>query len=60
MKIYGSPASKAFRALWMAEEAGIRYELIYVHPRDAKHHPGLLAVNPAGIHLFDKSSEIAI
>jgi len=48
VKIYGSPASKAFRALWAAEEAGITYELIYVHPKDAFKDKDLLSVNPLG------------
>lgn len=48
MKIFGTYSSKAFRALWMAEEAGIKYEHIPVHPRESSKHPQLLAVNSSG------------
>ncbi|MBL4907695.1 MAG: glutathione S-transferase family protein [Sneathiella sp.] len=48
MKIFGTASSKAFRALWMAEEAGIQYEHIVVHPSESHQHAGLLKVNPSG------------
>ncbi|MCG8493285.1 MAG: glutathione S-transferase family protein [Sneathiellales bacterium] len=48
LKIYGSPASKAFRPLWAAEEANIKYELVYVHPKDAAKNKDLRNVNPLG------------
>ncbi len=48
MKIFGTYSSKAFRALWMAEEAGIEYEHIHVHPKESKNHPELLTVNSSG------------
>lgn len=48
LKIYGSPASKAFRALWAAEEAAISYELVYVHPKNAATNDDLRNVNPLG------------
>ena len=48
MKIFGTASSKAFRALWMAEEAGIQYEHIFVHPAESSHHADLLKVNSSG------------
>ncbi len=48
MKIFGTAASKAFRALWMAEEAHIDYVHVPVHPRESKNHPDLLHINPRG------------
>jgi len=48
MKIFGTSASKAFRAMWMAEEASIPFDQILVHPKESKNHTDLLSVNPMG------------
>ena len=31
IKLYGLPASRAFRALWMLEELGLQYENVPTH-----------------------------
>lgn len=49
LKIYGAPASRTFRSLWAAEEAGLPYEnlpLSYLGPEIKA--PAYLAINPNG------------
>jgi glutathione S-transferase len=48
LKIYGVPRSRAFRALWAAEELGIPYENIPVDFIEGVKRPEFLAVNPIG------------
>jgi glutathione S-transferase len=49
LKIYGMPASRTFRCLWAAEEAGLPYENLpwsYLGPETKE--PAYLAINPNG------------
>ena len=49
IKIFGIPASRAFRALWMAEECGVAYENLRIGFADGSSRtPEYLAVNPNG------------
>ena len=49
IQIYGIPASRAFRVLWMAHEVGIDYDNIPVAFNDGTNKkPDYLAVNPNG------------
>ncbi len=49
IKIYGTPASRAYRTLWMAEELGIDYENIPVDFKKGETRtPEYLAINPNG------------
>ncbi|MCM2328505.1 MAG: glutathione S-transferase family protein [Lysobacter sp.] len=54
LRIYGIAASRAIRALWMAEELGIPYEHVPIHYRDdpdgplGKNNPGFRRANPLG------------
>jgi glutathione S-transferase len=49
LKIYGSPMSRAFRVLWMAEELGLQYENIPLDPRAGDtRKPDYLKINPNG------------
>jgi glutathione S-transferase len=54
LRIYGIAASRAIRALWMAEELGIPYEHVPIHYRDdpdgplGKNDPGFRRANPLG------------
>ena len=36
IKIFGSPQSRAYRALWMAKELGIPYDHVPMGPADTK------------------------
>jgi len=49
IKVYGVPASRTFRTLWMLEELGVPYENIPTHfaNGDTK-KPEYLAINPNG------------
>lgn len=49
IKVYGVPASRTFRTLWMLEELGLSYENIPTHfaTGDTK-RPEFLALNPNG------------
>jgi len=47
MKIYGSPMSRASRAMWCAKELGVPFEHVDV-PWDKLKDPGFLAINPNG------------
>src|SRR6516225_6145346 len=47
MKLYWAPQSRAFRALWMLEEAGCPYERVLVDIRKGEQSaPAFRAVNP--------------
>jgi len=49
LKIYGVPISRAFRALWMANELGLDYENVPIHFADGSAKtPEYLAINPNG------------
>ena len=49
LKIYGIARSRAFRALWMAGELGLDYELVTVDFADGgTRRPEFLAINPNG------------
>src|ERR1700680_2102413 len=49
LKIYGVPLSRAYRALWMANELGLDYENVPVHFADGSAKtPEYLAINPNG------------
>lgn len=48
LRIYGIPKSRAFRALWAAEELGIRYENVPVDFTEGVKKADFLAVNPVG------------
>jgi glutathione S-transferase len=54
LRIYGIAASRAIRALWMAEELGIPYEHVPIHYRDdpdgplGKNDAGFRRANPLG------------
>jgi glutathione S-transferase len=49
LKIYGVPLSRAFRALWCANEIGIPYESVPTHfAAGGTRTPEFLAINPNG------------
>ena len=49
LKIYGVPLSRAYRALWMANELGLEYENVPIHFADGSAKTSeYLAVNPNG------------
>jgi glutathione S-transferase len=48
MQLYWAPKTRALRALWMLEEAGVPYERIRPDLRAEPRDLGLLAVNPMG------------
>jgi glutathione S-transferase len=49
LKIYGIARSRAFRALWMAQELGLSYEHVPVDMADGgTRRPEYLAINPNG------------
>lgn len=48
LKIYGVPQSRAFRALWMAEECGVPYENVPTSFKGDSRKPEFLAINPNG------------
>ena len=49
LKVFGTKASRAARALWMCRELGIPHEHVEVHFADGSNHtPEFLAVNPNG------------
>jgi glutathione S-transferase len=48
LKIYGIPRSRAFRALWLAEELGLDYENIMIGTSGESREASFLAINPNG------------
>jgi glutathione S-transferase len=48
IKLYGIPASRAFRSLWAIEELGVEYENVPVHFIGDSKKPEYLAINPNG------------
>lgn len=49
MRLYGTPPTRALRALWLLRELGIGCEVIPVDLAKGEHlEPGFLALNPAG------------
>jgi glutathione S-transferase len=48
IKLYGIPASRAFRSLWALEEVGVEYENVPVHFIGDTKKPEYLAINPNG------------
>ncbi len=48
MKLYGIPASRAFRSIWAAEEVGVDYELVPTHFLGDSKKPDYLQINPHG------------
>jgi glutathione S-transferase len=49
LTIYGSPMSRAFRVLWMAQELGLQYNNIPLDPRTGDtRKPDYLKINPNG------------
>lgn len=50
IKLYWCPKTRASRAVWLLEEAGVEYERVHVDIRDpkARKHEGFLAASPMG------------
>jgi len=48
IKLYGIPASRASRSLWMLEELGVPYENVRVSFMGDAQKPEFLAINPNG------------
>jgi glutathione S-transferase len=48
VKLYGIPASRAFRSIWAAEEVGVEYELVPTHFLGDSKKPDFLQINPNG------------
>jgi glutathione S-transferase len=49
MKVYGTPPTRALRALWLLNELGIEYDLVPMDPLGEKaRSPEFRALNPAG------------
>ncbi len=49
MKLYGTPPTRALRALWLLNELGIDCEIVTVNMGIGEHQsPEFLAINPAG------------
>ncbi len=48
IKLYGVPASRTFRCLWMLEEVGVEYELVATNFSDECKTPEYRALNPNG------------
>jgi len=48
IKLYGVPASRTFRCLWMLEEIGVEYELVSTNFSDECKTPEYRALNPNG------------
>jgi glutathione S-transferase len=46
IKLYGIPASRAFRSLWALEEIGVEYERVPVHYVGDAKKPEYLKINP--------------
>jgi glutathione S-transferase len=48
IKLYGIPASRAYRSLWALEEVGVEYENVPTHFLGETKKPEFLAINPNG------------
>jgi glutathione S-transferase len=48
IKLYGIPASRASRCLWMLEELGVKYENVPTHFIGDVKKPDYLKLNPNG------------
>jgi glutathione S-transferase len=48
IQLYGIPASRAFRSLWMLEELGVPYENVPTHYATDAKKPEYLRINPNG------------
>jgi glutathione S-transferase len=49
MKLYWSPRTRSFTALWIMEEAGQPYERVLIDMSvNARKSPDYLAINPMG------------
>lgn len=48
LTIYGTPRSRTYRTLWMAEELGLAYELVRIELGAASSDGPLRALNPSG------------
>jgi glutathione S-transferase len=48
LKIYGTPRSRAFRALWLAKELGLDYDNIPINVSGESREASFLAINPNG------------
>jgi glutathione S-transferase len=48
LKIYGTPRSRAFRTLWLAQELGLDYDNIPINTSGESHEASFLEINPNG------------
>jgi glutathione S-transferase len=49
LKLYGTPPTRALRAIWLLNELGLEYEMVPVDLQKDEHlKPEFLAINPAG------------
>jgi glutathione S-transferase len=48
LKIYGTPRSRAFRTLWLAQELGLDYDNIPINTSGESREASYLAINPNG------------
>lgn len=48
LKIYGTPRSRAFRSLWLAQELGLDYDNIPIDTSGESREASFLAINPNG------------
>jgi glutathione S-transferase len=48
LKIYGTPRSRAFRTLWLAQELGLDYDNIPINTSGESREASFLAINPNG------------
>lgn len=48
LKIYGTPRSRAFRTLWLAQELGVDYDNIPINTSGESRETSFIAINPNG------------
>lgn len=48
LKIYGTPRSRAFRPLWLAQELGLDYDNIPINTSGESREASFVAINPNG------------
>ncbi|MDH3645880.1 MAG: glutathione S-transferase family protein [Gammaproteobacteria bacterium] len=62
MKLYWCPRTRASRAVWLLEEAGVSYELVHIDIRnpDAGRNEAFLAASPMGKVPALKDGEVAL